>query len=129
MSAEGRREAKSRKMPGRAGLQEATKSRYRAEAARKESESAARAPHWSANLGPQGRSAPSREGPFLSLPTQACWYTKTLVKDHPGSMWARLWVSTKAVGPPVGVQGVTIVAPRTLGSRAGAGPLLHLSFH
>jgi hypothetical protein len=67
------REAKSRKTPGRAGLQEATRSRYRAEAARKESESAALAPHWSANLRPQGWSVPSREGPLPSLPTQACW--------------------------------------------------------
>lgn len=60
MSAAGMREAKSRKTPGRAGLQEATRSRYRVEAATKESESAARAPYWSANLGHQGESVPRR---------------------------------------------------------------------
>lgn len=100
MSAAGKREAKSRKTPGRAGLQEAARSRYRAEAARKERERAARAPHWSANLGQQGQSVPSSQGsPRPSPPLGAAG---RLVKDHPGHVWVYgLPPRLSSVGPPL----------------------------
>lgn len=124
MSAAGKREAKSRKTPGRAGLQEAARSRYRAEAARKESERAARAPHWSANLGQQGQSVPSSQGspPPPSLPTWGCWEAG----EGPPRACVGIWASTKAIvcRPPAGVQGITNGAPRMLGSRPGVGSLL-----
>lgn len=80
-------------MPGSAGLQAAARSKYRAEAARKESESAALAPYWSANLGPQDRSVPSKQGPSL-IPNSGL-----LVGLDPGEGPPRacvgMWASTK----------------------------------